>query len=292
MVERMIYPRQPEAVLSMAVRPDQKQIALGRYDGALVLLDAITGKVQAQPLPVKPKPPKLDKLIPAAGLRGQTLRLRFQGQNLAGEPKIISTVPGVKPVQANATKGQIDVEVTIPATTPAGVYQFAVATAAGQTANVPFTVDAFAAVDKVEGHHSPGTGQGVKPPVTIVGSVSRAGDVDFYRIEAAAGQSFGVQALTAPLGSKLEPILQWLDGDGRLLVESANGLLGVTCPKAGSTCWAFGTAITEAMRRCAIACTLARWRSSPASFRSACSAAPRRKWPWRGSTWGPPALRA
>src|SRR5205823_4464581 len=42
LVERKVYPPQPEAVLSLAVRPDQKQMALGRYDGALLLLDANT----------------------------------------------------------------------------------------------------------------------------------------------------------------------------------------------------------------------------------------------------------
>src|SRR5262249_57665048 len=57
MTERTVYPKQPEAILAMAVRPGQ--IALGRYDGALVLLDEQTGKVQSQPLPLKPKPPQL-----------------------------------------------------------------------------------------------------------------------------------------------------------------------------------------------------------------------------------------
>src|SRR5262245_42490879 len=60
MTERTIYPKQPEAILAMAVRPGQ--IALGRYDGALVLLDEKTGKVQSKPLPVKPKPPQITKM--------------------------------------------------------------------------------------------------------------------------------------------------------------------------------------------------------------------------------------
>jgi hypothetical protein len=51
MIERgRHYPRQEESVLSFAVRPDGKQLALGRYDGTLVLLDAVTGKEQARPL--------------------------------------------------------------------------------------------------------------------------------------------------------------------------------------------------------------------------------------------------
>src|SRR5262249_39560712 len=54
MVERKVYPKQADAVLALAVRPDHKQLALGRYDGSLTLLDEATGSVQAALLPVKP----------------------------------------------------------------------------------------------------------------------------------------------------------------------------------------------------------------------------------------------
>jgi hypothetical protein len=57
LTEKRVYEKQPETVLSLAVSADGKQIALGRYDGALVLLDEATGKVAAEPLPVKPKAP-------------------------------------------------------------------------------------------------------------------------------------------------------------------------------------------------------------------------------------------
>src|SRR5262249_44601543 len=65
MVERHVYPRQPETTLSLAVAAGGKQLALGRYDGALVLLDEATGKVLGQPLPVKPRLPVLEKVTPA-----------------------------------------------------------------------------------------------------------------------------------------------------------------------------------------------------------------------------------
>jgi hypothetical protein len=144
MVERKVYERQPETALSFAVRADGKQLAMGRYDGVLVLLDAATGKPQAQPLPIKPKPPLVEK----------------------------------------------------------------------------------------EPNDSPRTGQNVKLPATIHGSIGRAGDVDFFRFEAKAGQEIGVQV--QPLANaKLEVVLQLIDSDGRILAESAKGLLGCVCPKAG-----------------------------------------------------------
>jgi hypothetical protein len=144
MVERKVYDRQPETVLSFAVRPDGKQLALGRYDGALVLLDAATGKRQAEPLPIKPKPPRAEK----------------------------------------------------------------------------------------EPNDSPRTGQNVKLPATIHGSIGRAGDVDYYRFEAKSGQEISVEI--GPIGkAKLDVVLQLIDAEGRILTESARGLLGCTCLRAG-----------------------------------------------------------
>jgi WD40 repeat protein len=59
--ERTAYPKQPDTPLALALRSDGKQLAVGRWDGTLVLLDEATGKVQSEPLPVKQKPPKRDR---------------------------------------------------------------------------------------------------------------------------------------------------------------------------------------------------------------------------------------
>ncbi len=167
MEERIVYPRQPDTPLALAVRGDGKQIALGRYDGAVVLLDAATGKTQAEPLPGKAKVLQPKKKAPAPA----------------------------------------------PAAVP---------------------VDPFPKVDEVEPNDSPTTGQKVTLPASIHGSIARAGDVDYFRFDARAGQEIGVQVLTAALGSKLEPVLLLTDGAGQLLAESTNGVLGTICPRAGT----------------------------------------------------------
>ena len=43
-----------------------------------------------------------------------------------------------------------------------------------------------------------------------------------------------MQLLTAAIGSKLEPVLELIGPDDRVAAESANGLLGYTCPTAGA----------------------------------------------------------
>jgi WD40 repeat protein len=229
MVERLVYSRQAETVLSLAVRSDQKQVALGRFDGVLSLLEEATGKVQGEPLPIKPKPPVLDKITPSSGVQGRTLPLWLEGANLDGA-EVVTTIPDAKAgVVANR-----EAQLAIPRQTAVGVYQISVKNAAGQSVTRPFTVDRFPLVEEVEPRASARTARTIPLPATIVGKIDRAGAVDFYRFEARAGEEIGIQALTGTVGSKLEPILQLADGEGRVLLESSNGLLGYTCVRAGT----------------------------------------------------------
>jgi WD40 repeat protein len=146
LVERRIYPRQSEAVQAVAVRPDHKHLALGRYDGKALLLDEATGKVLAEPLPLKGP--------------------------------------------------------------------------------------AFPVVSEIEPNDSPGTGQTIHLPATVLGSLGKAGDVDFYRFEARTGQQLGVQVSPAG-GTKLDAVLQLTDAAGAILAESTDGSLGYTFAKPG-----------------------------------------------------------
>src|SRR5262249_14962652 len=73
MVERRVYDAQSETILALAVRPDGQQVAVGRYDGLVRLLDSSSGILQAawgqagerkDPLPQPaPAPPPLGKKI-------------------------------------------------------------------------------------------------------------------------------------------------------------------------------------------------------------------------------------
>ena len=77
MVEKLVFPPQSDTVLSLALRPDGKQLAVGRFDGALQLIDADTGKVTSSPLPRSRSHP------PSAGHaerrgRGTTVRVMIE----------------------------------------------------------------------------------------------------------------------------------------------------------------------------------------------------------------------
>jgi WD40 repeat protein len=236
MIERKLYSRQPEAVLALAVRPDGKQLALGRYDGSAVLLDEATGNVQAEPLPIKPKPPVLTKFSPPAGRRGQTIRITLEGKYFDSASEIVSTSPGVKIklVMEGKSAHSVQADLTLPEDFLAGAVKLAIRTPAGRSAELPFIIDLFPPVAEVEPNDSPRTGQKVTLPVSIAGAISHAGSVDYYRFGAREGQEIGVQIVTGAIGSKLEPVLQLIDSQGQVVAESTNGLLGYHCEKPGS----------------------------------------------------------
>jgi WD40 repeat protein len=230
MVERRVYARQPETPLSLALRPDQKQLALGRYDGALVLLEESSGKVQGQPLPVKPKPPVVEKVSPAEGVRGKAVEIRFEGRNLQGA-RVVSTIPGFT---ATASADGRIARGVIPANTPPGSYTLRMVNETGESKPQAFLVDRFSVLRENEPNDSPRTGQKVTLPATLVGAMNRDGDLDWFRFEAKAGQEVGVQALTSKVGSKLEPVLQLVDPEGNAVVESVTGVLGHRCVRTGT----------------------------------------------------------
>lgn len=228
MTERRVYAKQPETPLSLAVSPDRKVLAVGRYDGVVVLLDEATGRVISEPVPVKPKPPALAKVAPAAVQRGRTTRLTLEGEGLDGVTEIaVSSVGAFKNItRTKSAPGKLQFELAPPATIPAGVYQLRAKSPAGESAPLMITVDPFAAVADHEPNDSPSVGQTIRLPATLVGAIDKAGDVDCFRFEAQAGQEIGVQALTTVLGSKLEPVLFLTDATGILLAESNSGVLG------------------------------------------------------------------
>ncbi len=254
MVERKVYERQPETVLSMALRPDQKQLALGRYDGQVVFVDTATG-AESRPVvgqiaqPVRNSAvvgnrteaefyptvkPEAKKITPSEGRRGEPIRVAIEGQHLDQVSELVFATPGATGKVVSKSPTKLEAEIVFPATTPASVQQLHVMSGAGQSAPLSFIVDPFPLVPARAGIDSPGQGQSITLPVSLIGKLDKAGDVDFFRFEAKKGQQLGVQILTAAVGSKVEPTLQLTDSQGRNLVESNTGLLGHTFAAAGT----------------------------------------------------------
>ncbi|MFL5244097.1 MAG: WD40 repeat domain-containing protein [Gemmataceae bacterium] len=235
MVERKVYAKQSETTLALALRPDGKQLAVGRFDGSAALLDAATGKEQMQLLPIKPKPPKIAKITPNFGQRGDTIRLTLDGQYFEAATDITSTISGasLKLLSQERTAAKLEAEITLPATVPAAAYNLSVKSQHGDSNAINFFVDLFPQVAETELNNSPSRGQSITLPASITGDVNKAGDVDYYRFEVHAGQQIGVQVVKGATESKLDPVLTLVDDGDHTLTESNTGFLGYTFSKPG-----------------------------------------------------------
>jgi WD40 repeat protein len=285
LVEKLVFPPQPETMLSLAVRPDGKQIAIGRYDGVLQLLDAESGKVSFSPLPASavhsplsplrgrgaagegssasgktqnpsPQPPPrsgegekkvptVGKLTPNFGVRGQTTKAMLEGQHFDGDLTVSANVAGVS-VKVSGEGGKRELAIEVAKNVPPGFVALTVKSAAGSASPINFIVDRYPAPHPAlphkggreregeAGNDSARQGKPIALPATLVGTIARAGEADYFRFTAKTGQEIGAQILTAAIGSKLDPLIELTDADGRVLVESTNGLLGYTCPAAGT----------------------------------------------------------
>jgi len=184
MVEMRLIERQPVNVQCIAISPDDKQIALGRYDGVVVLIDEATGK------------------------------------------KVKEFTPAAQPTPAPSSNGKA-----------AGKGK---ATGKGKTAGKAKEMtktepkDPFPVQKDSAGNDSPSRAALVKLPASIHGVLDRAGDIDFFRFDVKKGQQLGIQVVAAAIGSKVDPFLQLLDAEGKVVAESADGLLGHTFSDAGA----------------------------------------------------------
>jgi len=234
MVEKLVYPPEKETMLSLALRPDGKQVAVGRFDGVLQIIDAESGKVAAEPLPEKLKAPTVTQLTPNFGARGQKVNVIADGMWLRGELKVTANVPGVCVHVLPNVGNRRDLEITIMADAPVGPVALTFTTPAGSSAPANFIVDRYPAISDAASIDSARNGRPVTLPTTVAGTLDRAGQADYFRFTAKAGQQIGAQVLTATVGSKLDPVLELADAEGRVLTESLNGLLAYVCPADGT----------------------------------------------------------
>ncbi|HEX4611970.1 MAG TPA: WD40 repeat domain-containing protein, partial [Urbifossiella sp.] len=235
MTEIRVLPAQADVVHGFAVRRDGKQLALGLFNGTAVLLDPATGKTTAQPLPAKPVAPKAEKASPTGVPRGRTTRIAVSGQNLDQATGVSPTLPGVqaKIVPTGRSATGVEIEVMVPPTAPVGAVQLTLEGLGGKSASLSLAVDRYPAVPEAENTDSARQAMPVGLPTTVVGVIDRAGDVDYFRFAAKAGEPVGVQVVAAELGSKLDPALVLTDADGHVLAEGG-AALGFRVPAAGT----------------------------------------------------------
>jgi hypothetical protein len=147
--------------------------------------------------------PVLTRIFPRGGQRGTELTLRFQGQRLGDAQQILIyddgfTVKEIKSVNAN----RCDAVVTIADDCALGEHRMRVRTATGLSDLYTFWVGQFPTVDEAEPNSDFDAPQAIVFGSTVDGKITNE-DVDYYIVEAKAGQRISAEIEAMRLGLDL-----------------------------------------------------------------------------------------
>lgn len=174
--------------------------------------------VQA-PLPA----PQLTAIAPRGIQRGVTTKIKFSGMNLSGVTEIKTNQPQIAvrllPQEANPAT-EVWLEATPAAGLTRGVYELSVITPGGTSGALKLHVDDLPQSVETKPNDKPATANALPLPSGVWGTFDKPGDADFFAFDAGAGQALVFDLAAVSLGSKANPVLTLLDGQGRVLVSS------------------------------------------------------------------------
>lgn len=240
-----VWPQQPDWPLAAALNPSESQLALGRYDGALVLLpgrpdaeaqDAFqvtlldAPEAEAEPPTSQAEPdkktpelvrrPSLGPPSPRGAERGRTLTVNLSGTGVGqanavvfDDPHLAATIlPSESP-----DPNRLQVNVSIAEDAPIGRHLIRVQTPLGVPPAQGFAVYEGAEQAEVEPNDSPAQGAIVSWPTTLAGAIAAPGDVDHVRFLVARGQTIVGADRGGGLGSALDPVLELRNEAGQVV---------------------------------------------------------------------------
>ena len=207
-------------------------------------------------------PPTVIFTTPPGMQRGSTTTLVIEGTDLTGasaiafsEPglsgRILSVNPipkeqwapdtkpstGVKTYFEEPARMQATVEVSAEKWTAIGTHSFRFITPHGSSSPGKIDVAAFPEIKEREANNSPQEPQPIVLPVTINGTILKAGDFDEFKFEAKKDQEIVFLVNAAGIGSALDPVIEVFDSRGRVLVtnleEKGKTAMGCRIPEDG-----------------------------------------------------------
>ena len=199
-----------------------------------------------QPTGNRTTPPTLASVAPLGVARGTTTELTVEGLNLASASAIYFSEPGVTgnivrvkelpdlpDVRLGAAgtlstvdlgplppRNQVTVEVEVAPEAEIGPVSFRLLTPLGTSPEGRFLIEPYygEAPDQ-EPNDTPETGFETFLPAILTGTISKPGDVDYYKIHVDAGQQISFENGAMLIGSALQPVVTILDSDLNVMRE-------------------------------------------------------------------------
>jgi len=191
-------------------------------------------------------PPTLNSVSPVGIARGTTVELTMEGLNLARASAIYFSEPGVTGrilrvkelpdlpdirLGSNGTpstvdvgplppRNQVTVEVDVSPDAEIGPVSFRLLTPLGTSPEGRFLIEPYygEAPDR-EPNDSPDSAFETFLPAILAGTISRPGDIDFFKIQVKAGQQLSFLNQAMLIGSSLQPVVSILDAEFNVVRE-------------------------------------------------------------------------
>ena len=214
-------------------------------------LALVASGAELHPTGNRTTPPTLNSVAPQGIARGTTVEMTVEGLNLARASAIYFSEPGVTGrilrvkelpdlpdvrLGSNGTpstvdvgplppRNQVTVEIEVDPAAEIGPVSFRLLTPLGTSPEGRFLIEPYygEAPDR-EPNDTPDQAFETFLPAILTGAISRPGDVDYFKIQARAGQEVSFYNGAMLIGSSLQPVVTILDAD--LNVEAEFGQHG------------------------------------------------------------------
>ncbi len=226
--------------------PSRRPRCVSGLSALCVLLATAAAGAELHPSGNRTTPPTLNSVAPQGIARGTTVEMTVEGLNLARASAIYFSRPGVTGrilrvkelpdlpdirLGSNGTpstvdvgplppRNQVTVEVEVAPDAEIGSVSFRLLTPLGTSPEGRFLIEPYygEAPDR-EPNDTPDQAFEVFLPAILTGAISRPGDVDYFKIQARAGQEISFYNGAMLIGSQLQPVVTILDAGLNVVAE-------------------------------------------------------------------------
>ena len=181
---------------------------------------------------------------------GSSTWITVEGINLEDSPRFIfsrdgveATVTGIEPAPNppyRTPRQRVRIRLDVDSGAEIGNHGFRIKTLYGTSNWVRFALGRLPQIEAMEPGKEHPDGQEITLPVTIEGRLDRGSRGDVFRFRAEQGQELVFRVEASSLGSRLDSVLELMDGEGRVVARNDNffpgsvdSVLAYACPREG-----------------------------------------------------------
>jgi mono/diheme cytochrome c family protein len=234
MTPRAALEPQPDWPSALAFARDDQALVVGRLDGSLGFYSTADGKVLPMPKP------ELASIEPRGLRRGEAVRARLAGKNLAGVLEIRVHGAGLRATLLPEGGPEVVwAELAAAPDARPGPVELSVRTEGGESGRLAVHLDDLPQVPEREPNDTPSQATSAPLPASFWGTLAHRPDADCFSFEGRAGEQIVFDVAARRLGSKAEIVLTVSDASGRVLASNvdfegeADPLVALTLPTDG-----------------------------------------------------------